>query len=130
VPEHFMEKFHFLTERRGTLLALAFFTFPGFPKDLLCYVLGLSPMGFVMFVVVCALGRIPGTVLLSFSGSAVYDKNWPLLVVLAAVCVVTMVIVFLVRDKVDRWLVEHHYRSTRAAADNARPQSEVSNPGN
>jgi uncharacterized membrane protein YdjX (TVP38/TMEM64 family) len=130
VPEHFMEKFHFLTERRGTLLTLAFFTFPGFPKDLLCYVLGLSPMSFLMFVLVCTLGRIPGTVLLSFSGSAFYDKNWTLLIVLAVVCVVTMGVVFLLRDKVDRWLAGRHHRHQGSESGKPSGQSQMPNPGN
>ncbi len=129
VPEHFMEKFHFLTERRGTLLTLALFAFPGFPKDILCYVLGLSPMSFFKFVVVCSLGRIPGTVLLSFSGSAVYDKNWTLLIVLAVVCLVTMGVVFLMRDKMDRWIAQRHHRAglSDPAATPAPPK--VTTPG-
>jgi uncharacterized membrane protein YdjX (TVP38/TMEM64 family) len=125
VPAHFLEKFHFLTERRGTLLTLAFFAFPGFPKDLLCYVLGLSPMSFAMFVIVCTVGRIPGTVLLSFSGSAVYDQNWTLLIVLAVVCLVTMGIVFLVRDKLDRWLMKRHHRESLSAAANTPARREA-----
>ncbi len=129
VPEHFMEKFRFLTERRGTLLTLAFFAFPGFPKDILCYVLGLSPMGFVMFVIVCTLGRIPGTVLLSFSGSAVYDQNWTLLIVLAVVCLVSMGAVFLARDKLDRWLVQRHHRQGQPNVADGPAQPEATTPG-
>jgi uncharacterized membrane protein YdjX (TVP38/TMEM64 family) len=107
VSEDFLRKFHFLTERRGTLLALILFTFPGFPKDFLCYILGLSPMGFVTFLLVCTVGRLPGTVMLSYSGSAVYDENWTLAVAVVAICVVAMVIVFFTKDKVERWLCSH-----------------------
>lgn len=99
-----LEKFHFLTERRGTLLALILFIIPGFPKDILSYILGLSPMGFPAFVAVCALGRIPGTVMLSMSGSALYNENWTLLIVLSIACAIALVAVFVWRVKIESWL--------------------------
>jgi uncharacterized membrane protein YdjX (TVP38/TMEM64 family) len=99
-----LAKFHFLTERKGTLLALMLFIIPGFPKDIFCYILGLSPMGFVTFFIVCTIGRLPGTILLSFSGSALYDENWTLLIGLAAAALVLIGGFFLVRNKVDGML--------------------------
>ncbi len=104
VSEKSLEKFHFLTERRGALLALILFAIPGFPKDILSYILGVSPMGFPAFVTACALGRIPGTIMLSFSGSAVYNENWTFLIILSAVCAVVLGAVFVWRAKIDSWL--------------------------
>lgn len=104
VADATLEKFHFLTERRGAILALILFIIPGFPKDILSYILGLSPMGFATFVVVCALGRIPGTVMLSFTGSAIFDENWTLLTVVTVVCAVALITGFAYRSKIDAWL--------------------------
>ncbi|MDQ7784036.1 MAG: TVP38/TMEM64 family protein [Desulfomonilaceae bacterium] len=104
VSKKSLDRFHFLTERRGALLALVLFIIPGFPKDFLSYMLGLSPMGFPVFVTVCTLGRIPGTIMLSFSGSAVYDENWTFLIVISAICAVALGAVFVWRDKIDSWL--------------------------
>ncbi len=44
VSENHLKRFHFLTERKGAILAFAFFAIPGFPKDILSYILGMSPM--------------------------------------------------------------------------------------
>ena len=104
VSQKTLDKFHFLTERRGTALALVLFIIPGFPKDVFSYLLGLSPMRFRAFLPVCAVGRIPGTILLSFSGSAVYDENWLLLGILTFVCAVALIAIFFYRDKIDQWL--------------------------
>lgn len=104
VSNESMERFHFLTQSRGVLLALVLFAIPGFPKDILSYILGLSPMGFVTFVVVCTLGRIPGTVMLSFSGSAVYEQNWTLLLVICIVCAMAFAPFFIWRAKIECWL--------------------------
>jgi len=104
VSECMMEKFHFVVESRGTFIALLLFAIPGFPKDILCYLLGLSPMGFVTFVIVCTLGRIPGTVMLSYSGSAVYNENWTLLVIVTVATLITIGIFVLTRERIELWL--------------------------
>jgi uncharacterized membrane protein YdjX (TVP38/TMEM64 family) len=104
VSEKSLEKFGFLTRRKGIMISLAFFIIPGFPKDILSYILGLSPMRWLTFVVVCTLGRIPGTILLSFSGSAVYDENWTLLIALSVICLIALGLFVLLRDRIETWL--------------------------
>ena len=69
VPKEILEKFDFLMERQGALVALILFIVPGFPKDYLCFVLGLSRMPFRLFLVICLVGRIPGTLLLTLQGA-------------------------------------------------------------
>lgn len=96
-----MDRFSFLTKRRGTLIALILFIIPGFPKDILSYILGLSPMGFLPFIVVCTLGRIPGTVMLSFSGSALYNRDWTFLALISALCLAAILVFFFNRDKIE-----------------------------
>ena len=58
VRQETLDKFHFLTESRGTIVTLILFMIPGFPKDTLSYLLGLSPMVFLNFFVICGqIGR-------------------------------------------------------------------------
>lgn len=102
-----LEKFHFVTEPRGEIVTFILFVIPGFPKDLLCYLLGLSPMKFLTFVVVCGLGRIPGTLMLSFTGEAIFKEDWRFLQILAGVCLIIFVISYLKRDVIHDWLKRH-----------------------
>jgi uncharacterized membrane protein YdjX (TVP38/TMEM64 family) len=51
------------------------YLFPGFPKDVLNYLLGLMPISFKTFIFVCTLGRIPGTFALSLQGDVVYGGH-------------------------------------------------------
>ncbi len=110
VKQETLEKFHFLTEPKGEIATLLFFIIPGFPKDILSYLLGLSPMPFLTFAVVCAVGRIPGTVLLSFGGAALYKENWTLLAALGTVCLVVFAIGYLKREAIMAWLHRRHPR--------------------
>jgi uncharacterized membrane protein YdjX (TVP38/TMEM64 family) len=112
VSEMHLKRFHFLTERKGAIIAFAFFAIPGFPKDILSYILGLSPMGSGSFFWVSTLGRIPGTVMLSLSGSAIYNQDWTLLFILSVVCVLCFVIIFFQRDRIEKWARHRHHKKT------------------
>jgi uncharacterized membrane protein YdjX (TVP38/TMEM64 family) len=54
-------KMGFIVEAEGVILCFIVFLIPGLPKDMTCYLFGLSPMPFWVFTVVSTLGRIPGT---------------------------------------------------------------------
>jgi len=73
--------------RQGTAVAFFLFLIPGFPKDSLCYILGLSHMKAGPFLVVSTVGRLVGTIGLSISGMIARDpcrENVPWMVALAA----------------------------------------------
>jgi uncharacterized membrane protein YdjX (TVP38/TMEM64 family) len=106
VCDETLEKFHFCTERRGIIISLMFFVIPGFPKDILCYLLGLSPMSFLTFALVCGLGRIPGTAMLSCSGAAIYEQDWRLLVIVAILSGVCVGAFYFKGEKANLWLKE------------------------
>jgi len=108
VKQETLDKFHFLTEPKGEIATLIFFIIPGFPKDILSYLLGLSPMPLLTFVVVCGLGRIPGTVLLSVGGAALYKENWWLLAILGTICIAAFALVYLKKEQVFEWLRHRH----------------------
>ncbi|MEK6711805.1 MAG: TVP38/TMEM64 family protein [Nitrospinota bacterium] len=75
-----LDKFDFLVMGRGALLAFVFFSIPGFPKDYMCYLLGLSPLRTGTFLIVATLGRVPGTLMLSLQGANLYEERYGLLV--------------------------------------------------
>ena len=84
---------------------------PGFPKDYFCYVLGLSPMSWRIFLVVSSVGRIPGTLMLSLQGAMVYHEQYWSFAVLGALSVAFILPVYLWRERIYQWL----YRLDRKA---------------
>lgn len=111
VSDEHLNKFHFLTERKGAIISLVLFAIPGVPKDILSYILGLSPMGFLTFFWVSFLGRIPGTIMLSLSGSAIYDGDWTSILILAVACGAIFVLVFYQRGRIEEWIRRKHSES-------------------
>ena len=59
----------FVVEAEGAILCFLLYLIPGLPKDLLCYLFGLSPMPFWLFALTSTLGRLPGTWVLSAEGA-------------------------------------------------------------
>jgi uncharacterized membrane protein YdjX (TVP38/TMEM64 family) len=69
-------KFNHLVFKGDFVIPFVLFLFPGFPKDSLSYLLGLSTMPFKVFIFIASIARMPGTLVLSFEGAQVYEGNY------------------------------------------------------
>ncbi len=88
MPPKILEKFDFLVTNRGAFLAFIFFSIPGFPKDYMCYLLGLSPLGTSSFLLVAFFGRIPGTIMLGLQGAGLYEEQYGMVGALLVIVVI------------------------------------------
>lgn len=93
VADHYWEKMGFIVEAEGAILCFVLYLIPGFPKDILSYLFGLSPMPFWVFALVSTLGRAPGTWILSAQGSHVAPgqlREFALLLAIVAAVVIPL----------------------------------------
>ncbi|MBN1472702.1 MAG: TVP38/TMEM64 family protein [Syntrophaceae bacterium] len=70
-----IKKYDYFIEHKGTYLSFILFLIPGFPKDSLCYILGLSHMAFGEFMIISSIGRLLGTIFLSASGASLRNEQ-------------------------------------------------------
>jgi uncharacterized membrane protein YdjX (TVP38/TMEM64 family) len=99
-PERIRKYDHFMTHQ-GAMISFVLFLIPGFPKDFLCYIMGLSHMSWWEFILISTFGRLFGTVLLSVMGSFVRNnQRVPLLIILGIVAII-LILAYFYRD---RWL--------------------------
>jgi uncharacterized membrane protein YdjX (TVP38/TMEM64 family) len=68
ISANVIEKYDYFMEHRGKLITFILFVIPGFPKDALSYIVGLSHMKTTTFLIICTAGRLLGTIMLSVSG--------------------------------------------------------------
>ena len=68
----------------SAVLTFVLYLIPGFPKDIVSYLLGMSPMPGWIFLVVSTLGRIPGTWILSAQGARTATGQYVQLALLTA----------------------------------------------
>ena len=98
VKKEYRDGFHEFVASKGLYLVFALFLIPGFPKDPLCYLLGLTGMGFVPFILINIAGRLPGTLILTWQGAAVSHQHyWTFFLLLAGSLLLTVVL-YLTRD--------------------------------
>jgi uncharacterized membrane protein YdjX (TVP38/TMEM64 family) len=99
-----LKRFDFLMERQGALVAFFLFIIPGFPKDYLCFILGLSLMPFKLFLVLCTVGRLPGTLMLTLQGAKVYQGDYLFSGILIALCLLLGGVLYYYRETLYIWL--------------------------
>ena len=72
VRQEYFDRFDsFMSTHKALNITFIFFLIPGFPKDSLCYLLGLTRMRYVDFILMNVFGRLPGTFLLCMQGDAI-----------------------------------------------------------
>src|SRR5438046_4003224 len=93
----------FIVEAEGAILCFLIFLIPGLPKDMTCYLFGLSPMPFWVFAVVSSLGRIPGTWVLSAQGAKTATGHYIEVLLLTAAVAALAVPAYYYRHRIMAW---------------------------
>jgi len=122
IPPKVLAKISYLMERQGVIASFIFFIIPGFPKDYFCFALGLSPISWRIFLVISSVGRIPGTLMLSLQGAAIYNENYWSFIVLGAISVAFIVPVWLWRERIYQML--YKLDKNRGPLNNGGPADE------
>ncbi len=104
VDEKTIGRFDFLLRRRGSFLIFLLFLIPGFPKDYLCFILGLGRLSFGRFAAIVSTGRLLGTVMLTFGGAFLREGDYTKFFILAGAAVIAVVLALACRDRLERWV--------------------------
>jgi len=109
VGQETMDRFEFLMEHQGALVAFFLFVVPGFPKDYLCFILGLSHMSLRLFFILSTVGRLPGTLMLTVWGDQAISGQWLALGVTGGLCLVVGGSLYYFRESLYEWVrrVDH-----------------------
>lgn len=92
IPKAQLERFDTFISHQGIVVLLFLFMFPGFPKDYLCLLLGVTILPFKIFIVLAGFGRMPGTLMLSLQGEFLFAQQYS---VFGAILLVSLVVVVL-----------------------------------
>jgi uncharacterized membrane protein YdjX (TVP38/TMEM64 family) len=76
LSEHHWNQMNFILEAEGAIICFILYLIPGFPKDIISYLFGISPMPFWLFAVVSTVGRLPGTWISSYFGAHVAEQQY------------------------------------------------------
>ena len=95
-----IRKFDYLVGHEGVILSFLLFLIPGFPKDALCYLLGLTPMHLGIFLTISTIGRIPGTLMACLQGGKAFDHQYKTMLILLGVSTLVILVFYIYHDEI------------------------------
>ena len=91
-------------EAEGAILCFILYLIPGLPKDIVCYLFGISPMPLWVFALVSGLGRMPGTWILSAQGAHTAAGQYIHAVLITAIAVAVALPLYYYRHRIVAWV--------------------------
>lgn len=104
VSEETRKKFDYLVEHQGAILSFILFLIPGFPKDALCYILGLTPMHFGIFLIISTIGRIPGTLMACLQGGKAFEHQYKTFLILLGISGLVILVFYIYHEEIHNFL--------------------------
>jgi uncharacterized membrane protein YdjX (TVP38/TMEM64 family) len=104
VSKETWDRLGFIVEAEGAILCFIIYLIPGLPKDIMCYLFGISPMPLWVFALVSFLGRVPGTWVLSAQGAHTATGNYLEVILISAICAAVALPLYYYRHRLVLWL--------------------------
>jgi uncharacterized membrane protein YdjX (TVP38/TMEM64 family) len=117
IPESRFERFNYILKRQGIIVLFILFVFPGFPKDFLCLFLGISTLPLKVFIMIAAIGRMPGTLMLSFQGALLFEKLYGWFILGLTLCLILAFLGYRYREDVYQWIEKFNNQSDSRDVD-------------
>ena len=126
VSKQTWDRMGFIVEAEGAILCFIIFLIPGLPKDIVCYLFGLSPMPMWVFALVQGVGRIPGTWVLSAQGAHTAAGHYYEVFLITALCLAVALPLYYYRHRIVarlRGRLRGHGRAYRERLDRNQADS-------
>jgi uncharacterized membrane protein YdjX (TVP38/TMEM64 family) len=121
IKKETIERYNYLLKhRKAAFLVFLLFLIPGFPKDYLCYILGLGPMGTMEFLIISTAGRFSGTVLLTLGGTYIRNHQYYNFSILLGIVIVIVLISMAYRDKLEKLFHKWHSYTFKVSLKNRK----------
>ena len=108
VKKETINRYDYLLHHKGAFLVFLLFLIPGFPKDYLCYILGLGHLGTKEFLIISTVGRFLGTVMLTLGGTYIRNHQYYRFSLLLGIAIVVILVSMAYRDKIEMLFKKSH----------------------
>jgi uncharacterized membrane protein YdjX (TVP38/TMEM64 family) len=115
VRQETVARYDYLLHHKGAFLVFLLFLIPGFPKDYLCYILGLGHLSTKEFLVISTVGRFLGTVLLTLGGDYIRHEQYYRFSILLGAAIIIVLLSMAYRDSIEKIFRRWH------ASENKKP---------
>lgn len=101
IPEKQFNRFAFLAKTRKYKLGIfLLYLIPEIPKDILTYIVGLTPVNPLRFIMFSTLARIPCVIGSTYIGANLRQRNYIIIILILMVAGVVLLLAYLNRDRI------------------------------
>lgn len=96
-----VESLSFLQDNpKSKTFLFLFYLVPGLPKDLMCYVAGLTKISIPFFALINVVGRFPAILMSTIGGSAISDEKYTIFIIMMVIIIVLYVVGMIIYKKI------------------------------
>lgn len=99
-----VQQFDYLADTNGGFVLFLVFLLPAFPDDLICFIAGLTAIRIRTLILISVLGRLPGYLVLSFTGSGVAENNIKMVAIILSIVMVISALAFWQRRRIEAFV--------------------------
>lgn len=93
-----------LNSKRAYTICFLLYLLPGIPKDIICYIAGITEIDFARFIAITMAARIPGVLGSIMMGSLIQKNQYHIaLAILAAACIIAA-LGYIFRNKISAYI--------------------------
>ena len=102
-----------LNSKKMYVIVFFLYLIPGIPKDMVSYAAGVSEIKFKPFIIISALGRLPGMIGCLLMGDMMMEENYTGAVIIGVFAVFTFCICIAFRKKIQSFLDRFYEKITK-----------------
>lgn len=125
IDPNIMHRYDYVLHHKGIFLIFLLFLIPGFPKDYLCFILGLGHLSIAEFFVVSTVGRLFGTILLTLGGQYIRHDQYKSFYILLGAAIILIFLVLLYRERLETWLKHLHHRDSKKTMPGSNRNAQI-----
>lgn len=100
VSEKSLDKLEGLIESDTSAVVLLILFILPTPKDLFAYFVGLTKMKASKFLLISAIGRLPGMLVATYLGAHIFDRNYAMIIGVAVACSLLFLLLYIFKGKI------------------------------
>ncbi len=103
-PEKLIKYREMMNSERAYIVTFFIYLIPGMPKDICCYIAGISNMKARPFILISLVGRCPGMLGSLIFGSMYMQKNYTVTAIVGAAVLIIILVCFIKRKDLNRFI--------------------------
>ncbi len=106
VKKETLAKFDHFSSETGLITLFVIYLLPALPDDAICYIAGLTKIKMRNLLIVSAIGRLPGFIVLNLVGSGLASENSRFSLVLFGFFIAISIVLFIYQKQIEKIMIK------------------------